>query len=118
MFEAQIPTDPNTRWSTTPPIVAQLQAKAKTLGLWNLFLSKTHYPDVGVDLTNLEYAVMAEIMGRTGHLASVATNCAAPDTGNMEVLARYGTQAQKDRWLKPLMNAEIRSAFSMTEKGG
>lgn len=117
VFHAQIPDDAR-RWQTTPPIVFDLNKRAKALGLWNLFLSKAHYPDVGVPLTNLEYAVMAEVMGRTGHLASLATNCAAPDTGNMEVLARYGTEAQKKQWLTPLMNAEIRSAFSMTEKGG
>ncbi|KAG8948808.1 hypothetical protein FRC04_009271 [Tulasnella sp. 424] len=116
VFHAQIPDDAR-RWQTTPPVVLDLNKKAKALGLWNLFLSKAHYPDVGVPLTNLEYAVMAEVMGRTGHLASLATNCAAPDTGNMEVLARYGTEAQKKEWLVPLMNAEIRSAFSMTEKG-
>ncbi|KAG8934618.1 hypothetical protein FRC02_009562 [Tulasnella sp. 418] len=117
VFHAQIPTDPEQRWKVVLPIVTELNAKAKRLGLWNLFLSKAHYPDVGVDLTNLEYAVMAEIMGRTGHLASVATNCAAPDTGNMEVFARYGTATQKQEWLVPLMEANIRSAFSMTEKG-
>ncbi|KAG8962574.1 hypothetical protein FRC03_004007 [Tulasnella sp. 419] len=117
VFHAQIPTDPEQRWKVVLPIVTELNAKAKRLGLWNLFLSKAHYPDVGVDLTNLEYAVMAEIMGRTGHLASVATNCAAPDTGNMEVFARYGTATQKKEWLVPLMEANIRSAFSMTEKG-
>lgn len=116
LFHAQIPDDAR-RWQTTPAIVLDLNKRAKALGLWNLFLSKAHYPDVGVPLTNLEYAVMAEVMGRTGHLASLATNCAAPDTGNMEVLARYGTEAQKKEWLAPLMNAEIRSAFSMTEKG-
>ncbi|KAG8843511.1 hypothetical protein FRB96_004018 [Tulasnella sp. 330] len=117
VFHAQISDDPKRRWTSTPPIVFELNAKAKALGLWNLFLSKAHYPDVGVPLTNLEYAIMAEVMGRTGALASIATNCAAPDTGNMEVLARYGTEAQKEKWLVPLMNAEIRSAFSMTEKG-
>lgn len=118
LFHAQVPTDPALRWTTTPPILFELNQKAKALGLWNLFLSKAHYPDVGVPLTNLEYGVMAEIMGRTGALASLATNCAAPDTGNMEVFARYGTEAQKKEWLAPLMNAEIRSAFSMTEFGG
>ncbi|KAG8995917.1 hypothetical protein FRB94_008710 [Tulasnella sp. JGI-2019a] len=117
VFHAQVSDDPKLRWATTPQIVFELNAKAKALGLWNLFLSKAHYPDVGVPLTNLEYAVMAEVMGRTGALGPIATNCAAPDTGNMEVLARYGTAAQKKEWLVPLMNAEIRSAFSMTEKG-
>ncbi|KAG8907065.1 hypothetical protein FRB99_005442 [Tulasnella sp. 403] len=117
VFHAQLPTDEKLRWSTTPLIVFDLNKRAKELGLWNLFLSKSHYPDVGVPLTNLEYAVMAEVMGRTGHLASLATNCSAPDTGNMEVLARYGTPAQKAQWLVPLMDGQIRSAFSMTEKG-
>ncbi|KAG8995916.1 hypothetical protein FRB94_008709 [Tulasnella sp. JGI-2019a] len=117
VFEAQVSDDPKHRWATVPPVLLELNAKAKALGLWNLFLSKAHYPDVGVPLTNLEYAVMAEVMGRTGNLAPLATNCAAPDTGNMELLARYGTEAQKEQWLVPLMSAEIRSAFSMTEKG-
>ncbi|KAB5593635.1 Acyl-CoA dehydrogenase [Ceratobasidium theobromae] len=116
IYLAQIPADPKLRWITTPPIIEELKAKAKARGLWNLFLSKSHYPDVGVPLTNVEYAVMAEIMGRTGHLASEAMNCSAPDTGNMEVFARYGTPEQKKKWLVPLMNGEIRSAFSMTER--
>lgn len=66
-----------------PPVIEELKAKAKSLGLWNLFLSKKHYPDVGSPLTNLEYAVMAEVTGRGGHFASEALNCSAPDTGNM-----------------------------------
>ncbi|KZO93240.1 acyl-CoA dehydrogenase NM domain-like protein [Calocera viscosa TUFC12733] len=116
VYLAQIPSDPATRWQTIPPILEELKAKARKLGLWNMFLSKTHYPDVGVDLTNLEYAVMAEVMGRTGALASMATNCAAPDTGNMEVFARYGTPTQKKAWLVDLMAGKTRSSFAMTER--
>jgi acyl-CoA dehydrogenase len=92
-----------------PPVLEDLKSEAKSRGLWNLFL-----PDVS-GLTNLEYAHLAEIMGRSGHLAPEATNCAAPDTGNMEVLHMFGTPEQKERWLRPLMDGEIRSAFAMTE---
>ncbi|KAK7060318.1 hypothetical protein VNI00_001083 [Paramarasmius palmivorus] len=113
--EAQIPNDER-RWKTVIPIVAELKEKAKKLGLWNLFLSKAHYPEFGVPLTNLEYAVMAEVLGRGGQLASEVVNCSAPDTGNMEVLARYGSPEQQKKWLIPLLNGEIRSSFSMTEK--
>ncbi|GJJ07342.1 hypothetical protein Clacol_001543 [Clathrus columnatus] len=116
LAEAQLPEDPERRWKTIIPIVAELKAKAKKLGLWNLFLSKAHYPQFGTPLTNLEYAVMAEIMGRGGHVASEAVNCSAPDTGNMEVLAKYGSPEQQQRWLVPLLNGEIRSAFAMTER--
>ncbi|KAI0028029.1 acyl-CoA dehydrogenase/oxidase [Vararia minispora EC-137] len=112
---AQLPPGPE-RWKTVLPVIEDLKAKAKALGLWNLFLSKVHYPQHGVPLTNLEYAVMAELLGRYGHISSEATNCAAPDTGNMEVLARYGSPAQQKRWLLPLLNGEIRSAFAMTER--
>ncbi|PSR73668.1 hypothetical protein PHLCEN_2v10587 [Hermanssonia centrifuga] len=113
---AQVPTDPETRWKTVIPIVKDLKAKARKLGLWNLFLSKKHYPKFGVDLTNLEYAVMAEVLGRGGQFGSEAVNCSAPDTGNMEVLARYGSPEQQEKWLVPLLNGEIRSAFAMTER--
>ncbi|KZT36800.1 acyl-CoA dehydrogenase NM domain-like protein [Sistotremastrum suecicum HHB10207 ss-3] len=116
LAHAQIPTNPETRWKTERPILEELKAKAKKRGLWNLFLSKAHYPEHGVPLTNLEYAVMAEVLGGAGHIASEAVNCSAPDTGNMEVLARYGSPAQQKKWLLPLLNGEIRSAFAMTER--
>jgi acyl-CoA dehydrogenase len=92
---------------TTPPIVEELKARARELGLWNLFL-----PD---RLTNVRYAPLAEITGRSPFLAPEALNCAAPDTGNMELLATYGTPAQRERWLEPLLDGRIRSAFCMTE---
>jgi len=114
---AQVPTDPALRWKTVIPVVTELKEKAKKLGLWNLFLSKAHYPKHGVPLTNLEYGVMAEVLAHGGHIGPEAMNCSAPDTGNMEVLARYGNEAQQKEWLEPLLNGEIRSAFAMTEKG-
>src|SRR5262245_60328916 len=98
-------------WSE-PPIIAELQRQARTRGLWNLFLPHGPY---GAGLTNLQYAPLAEIMGRSPGLAPRAMNCAAPDTGNMELLNDYGTDEQKTRWLKPLLDGEIRSAFCMTE---
>ena len=82
-FHEQVSTDPAKRWKSYPIVMEQLKEKAKALGLWNLFLSKEHYPDVGVPLTNLEYSVMAEIMGRCPRIAPEACNCSAPDTGNM-----------------------------------
>jgi acyl-CoA dehydrogenase len=109
------------RWKVLPVIEA-LKPEARAAGLWNLFMpphsGQAHVDDSfafeGTQLSNLEYALCAEEMGRL-HWASEVFNCSAPDTGNMEVLHRYGTRAQKDRWLKPLMDGEIRSAFLMTE---
>ncbi len=93
-------------------MVEELKAEARRQGLWNLFLPDAEH---GAGLTNLQYAPLAEITGRSPHLAPTATNCAAPDTGNMEVLAQFGTDEQKKRWLEPLLAGEIRSAFAMTE---
>ncbi|MDE3725250.1 acyl-CoA dehydrogenase family protein [Nocardiopsis sp. N85] len=98
-------------WSTAP-VVRELQAEARERGLWNLFLAG--HPEHG-GLSNLAYAPLAEITGRSSRLAPIALNCAAPDTGNMEVLTMFGTPEQRKRWLEPLLNAEIRSAFAMTE---
>lgn len=94
-----------------PPILEDLKAEARKRGLWNLFHP---HPEWGPGLTNLEYAPLAEIMGRS-HLASEACNCSAPDTGNMEVLTLFGTDEHKERYLKPLLDGKIRSAFAMTE---
>ncbi len=106
VLEAQVAETPDD-WSLRP-IVRELQAEARSRGLWNLFL-----PAEG--LTNLQYAAVAELTGRSPKLAPVALNCAAPDTGNMELLAEFGTPAQKERWLAPLLEGRIRSSFCMTE---
>ena len=95
-----------------PPVMQDLKAEARKQGLWNLFLPNEKW---GAGLTNLEYAPLAEITGRSPWLAPRALNCSAPDTGNMEILAEFGTQEQQDEWLVPLLQGEIRSCFSMTE---
>ncbi|GAA3189035.1 acyl-CoA dehydrogenase family protein [Dactylosporangium siamense] len=95
-----------------PPVIEALKASARDRGLWNLFLPDDRF---GAGLTNLQYAPLAEITGRSPHLAPEALNCAAPDTGNMEVLSAFGSPEQQDRWLKPLLEGQIRSAFCMTE---
>ncbi len=109
LYHEQLEKSP---WET-PPIMDELKEKAKAKGLWNLFLPK-EYGEYSAGLSNLEYSPLAEEMGRS-RIASEAFNCAAPDTGNMEVLAKYGNEAQKKAWLQPLLEGRIRSAFAMTE---
>ncbi len=102
--------DEGERWDQ-PPVMEDLKAKARAAGLWNLFLPRSHSPDA---LSNLDYAPLCEIMGRSP-IGAEPFNCSAPDTGNMETLILYGTPAQKQRWLRPLLAGEIRSCFAMTE---
>jgi acyl-CoA dehydrogenase len=107
LYHQQVAAD---RWGSTP-IIAELQAKARAEGLWNLFLPDSEH---GAGLSNLEYAPLCEVMGRV-HFSPQIFNCAAPDTGNIETIERYGTDAQKARWLPGMLDGEIRSAFAMTE---
>ena len=103
-------TEEGGRWCE-PPVMEEMKSKARDAGLWNLFLPES---DLGAGLSNTEYAPLCEIMGRS-HIGPEAFNCSAPDTGNMEVLVRYGTDEHKEEWLKPLLAGEIRSGFAMTE---
>ena len=110
-FHAQLGAlDDRWAWDSVP-VLKELRDEARARGLWNLFLPGAD----GAGLTNLQYAPLAEISGRGGHLAPAVMNCAAPDTGNMEVLHMFGNAEQKERWLRPLMDGDIRSAFAMTE---
>ncbi|MFM0248761.1 acyl-CoA dehydrogenase family protein [Paraburkholderia sediminicola] len=112
IFEAQMDAarDSGNRWQPAP-VIEELKQKAKAVGLWNLFLPESKY---GAGLTNLEYAPLCEIMGRS-HIGAEPFNCSAPDTGNMETLVRYATPEQQQQWLLPLLDGTIRSAFAMTE---
>jgi acyl-CoA dehydrogenase len=94
-----------------PPVMEELKTEARKRGLWNMFMPEGAY---GLQLSNLDYAPLCEVMGGSP-LLSEATNCSAPDTGNMEILAQFGTPLQQDQWLQPLLNGEIRSCFAMTE---
>ncbi len=121
MDECVYPAEPRFReeghsledpWGT-PPVIEELKAEARRRGLWNLFLPRTH--EYGAGLTNAQYAPLAEITGRNPWIAPEAINCSAPDTGNMELLSLFGSEDQQEKWLEPLLEGEIRSAFSMTE---
>ncbi|OXV06299.1 hypothetical protein Egran_05934 [Elaphomyces granulatus] len=119
LFQAQL-GEGETRWKTIPTVLEELKAKARQLGLWNMFLPRNHFSQ-GAGFSNLEYGLMAEYLGRSRTASEVrlvlvgATNNSAPDTGNMEVLAKYGSEEQKRQWLAPLLDGKIRSAFLMTE---
>jgi acyl-CoA dehydrogenase len=110
VFEEQIAASDDP-WAT-PPVMEELKALAREEGLWNLFLPDTEH---GAGLTNMQYAPLCEVMGRSPFLAPEVFNCSAPDTGNMELLAQFGTPEQQERWLTPLLEGRTRSAFSMTE---
>ncbi|MEX0428103.1 acyl-CoA dehydrogenase family protein [Nocardioides sp. DS6] len=110
VFDEQLAAQPDPWAWDTVPVLQELRAEARSRGLWNLFLPG----EAGAGLTNLQYAPLAELTGRS-HLAPAALNCAAPDTGNMEVLAQFGTEVQKKEWLEPLLDGRIRSSFAMTE---
>ncbi|MEU3492557.1 acyl-CoA dehydrogenase family protein [Kitasatospora cineracea] len=116
VLAAQLADPARAPWSV-PPVVGELRAAAKARGLWNLFFVDNHgLPgEPGAGLTNLQYAPLAELTGRSVLLAPPALNCAAPDTGNMELLAQFGSPEQRERWLRPLLDGTIRSAFAMTE---
>ena len=112
LFHEQIKVGED-RWNSYPEVIDELKEKARSVGLWNLFLPESEF---GAGLSNYEYAHLAEQMGKS-HIASEAMNCSAPDTGNMEVIARYGNEQHQEEWLQPLLDGKIRSAFGMTEPG-
>jgi acyl-CoA dehydrogenase len=109
-----LPEEYSRRWNNVPVILEDLKAKARKLGLWNLWLSRHYSAAGGEGFTNVEYGLMCEVLGKS-LVAQEALNCSAPDTGNMEVLLKYGTDAQKKQWLEPLLDGKIRSSYVMTE---